>query len=139
MNLLRCRPIRLPLVACVAVAWVALSNHCAIAAMQATAKMPMPSCHRVAPSKDAPEKDNQDGVECCKVLRATLSVAAKNVAAPGKLHFVSTTYASAVVAAPAAQIATVLQLDTGPPDALSFSESVLQRSVLAHAPPVSLS
>jgi hypothetical protein len=32
-----------------------------------------------------------------------------------------------------------LGLDTGPPNALSFSESVLQRSILAHAPPISLS
>ena len=29
----------------------------------------------------------------------------------------------------------LLALDTGPPGALSFSESVLQRSLLAHAPP----
>ena len=32
-----------------------------------------------------------------------------------------------------------LELDTGPPFAGSFAESVLQRSILAHAPPVSLS
>jgi hypothetical protein len=32
-----------------------------------------------------------------------------------------------------------LGLDTGPPKAVSFSESVLQRSLLAHAPPFSLS
>ena len=32
-----------------------------------------------------------------------------------------------------------LELDTGPPFARSFAESVLQRSILAHAPPVSLS
>jgi hypothetical protein len=30
----------------------------------------------------------------------------------------------------------LLALDTGPPEVLSFSESVLQRSILAHAPPV---
>jgi hypothetical protein len=30
-----------------------------------------------------------------------------------------------------------LSLDTGPPGARSFAELILQRSVLAHAPPVS--
>jgi hypothetical protein len=29
----------------------------------------------------------------------------------------------------------VLELDTGPPFANTFAESVLQRSILAHAPP----
>lgn len=32
-----------------------------------------------------------------------------------------------------------LELDIGPPFAASFVESVLQRSILAHAPPLSLS
>jgi hypothetical protein len=33
----------------------------------------------------------------------------------------------------------VQQLGTGPPSVSSFAESVLQRSILAHAPPVFLS
>ena len=32
----------------------------------------------------------------------------------------------------------LIALDTGPPRAISFSELVLQRSILAHAPPLSV-
>ncbi len=73
MNLLRNRIASFAIVAIGAVAWLAVSNHCALAAIEGAAKMPMLSCHGPVPANHSPAKHDQNGgVECCKVLRATL-------------------------------------------------------------------
>lgn len=136
-NLLRCRAVRFPAVALAVLGWLAITNHCALAAMEGPAKMPMPACHGSAGDHKSPAKNDHNGeVECCKVLRATLLTLSKKAAAFDHFQFVLQKYVTALLPLPAkGQLQSPLELDTGPPVAGSFAESVLQRSLLAHAPP----
>lgn len=78
----------------------------------------------------------QGDLLCCKTLSAT--PAPGKISAGYDLNFfglrpyleVDFQFVSADSAAPSAE------LDTGPPEIRTFAESVLQRSLLAHAPPV---
>jgi len=137
LNFLRPRVLRFPIIALGMVAWFALTNHCALAALEGAAQTPMPSCHESVPAKHAPAKhDHQSTVECCKVLRATLITLSSNQASYDALAFATHTYVVALIsAAEQSRLNPVIEWDTGPPDGQSFAESVLQRSVLAHAPP----
>lgn len=136
MNLFRHCSVRLPVIALAAVGWLTISNHCLLAAIEGAAKMPMPSCHGGMATNHSPAKpDQSSGVECCKILRATLSTPAKNFESINTVAVLPVGFFTAVFDAGLARLANVLRLDTGPPDAPSFSELVLQRSVLAHAPP----
>jgi hypothetical protein len=45
MNFFRNRLVRSPIVAIGFAAWLAISNHCALAAFEGAGKMPMPRCH----------------------------------------------------------------------------------------------
>jgi hypothetical protein len=122
-----------------AISWLAVSNHCAlglatIGAHQSEAALAHDCCASEIPAQPKPAKDPT--TPCCKTLPALSVSPAKSfeasapafVGAP--LVFVTTT-----VAPP--RISTVAHwfLDTGPPRARSFAESVLQQSLLAHAPP----
>ena len=92
-------------------------------------------CHG---DRSAPSKSGDEQTPCCKVLKA-VTIAKVNVGA-NAVDFVAKEYLSAGLALEISRAQTqTLGLDTGPPGALSFSESVLQRSILAHAPPLSLS
>lgn len=120
-------------------AWFSISNHCVLGGFIAAethtgTKAPM-HCHGDRP---VPSKGGGEPTPCCKVLKA-IAVAKISVGA-SQLDFVLKEYPTGELAAGTwrAHIHT-LELDTGPPRALSFTESVLQRSILAHAPPLSLS
>ena len=135
MSPLRNRLITLPIVVLGIFAWLSVSNHCALAAFENTARISMPSCHGPAPEKQEPAK--HAGVECCKVLRATLLPLAKNLAACDLRTFTPHDYVvSSISAAEQSRLVLVIEWDTGPPGPDSFAESVLQRSILAHAPPL---
>lgn len=137
MNLFRHCGVRLPVVAIGCLAWFASSNHCLLASIEHPEAAETPSCHS-NPEPQAPgtpEKEN--AVECCKILRATLTAPTKVAAAielgvippfPQADDLLSTTIPSLA--------RSPLELDTGPPGAFTFAESVLQRSLLAHAPPL---
>jgi len=137
VNSLRRQIVRTPIVALAALAWFAISNHCAIAALETAAKpQGVSHCHPAPADKPAPSKGGQSAVECCKILRATLLTPAKKVAAFDQLNFTLQKYVIALVSLSVPSIVHLpLELDTGPPGALSFAESVLHRSLLAHAPP----
>ena len=116
-------------------AWFALSNHCAIGALESstestaeTSSCPMHS----APVKKTPSTK----IPCCKDIRATV---AKSLAATSlALRFIGCRdYTLEVFQAPARVAIEIEGLDTGPPNCFSFAESVLQESMLSHAPPVS--
>jgi hypothetical protein len=129
---------RLLLVMLTMVAWVSISNHCVLGSLIAlgakTSVAPM-HCHGDRP---APTKGGEEQTPCCKVLKA-VTVAKDNVGT-NPVDFALKEYPSGELAVEIWQAHThTLGLDTGPPRALSFSESVLQRSILAHAPPLSLS
>jgi hypothetical protein len=52
------------------------------------------------------------------------------------LSFAAHDYIVALIsAADESRLTPIIEWDTGPPGAHSFAESVLQRSILAHAPP----
>jgi hypothetical protein len=117
-------------------AWFSISNHCVLATVfPIGASVAQMHCHGAQPS---PPKSGDEQTPCCKVLKA-VTIAKVHIGA-NAADFVPKEYLSAGLALEIsrARMQTV-GLDTGPPGALSFSESVLQRSILAHAPPASLS
>jgi hypothetical protein len=121
-------------------AWFSISNHCVLATVTAsgqnTSVAPM-HCHG-APAPQSPAKSGDEQTPCCKVLKA-ITIAKIHVGT-NAVDFVLKEYPTAGLVVEISQAQTqTLGLDTGPPGALSFSESVLQRSILAHAPPASLS
>jgi hypothetical protein len=95
--------------------------------------------HEGCPGHESPgESDTQ----CCKTFPTAWIAAAKNLVGFDTFSFASHSYFTAAVVHPLDQARVKLhplELDTGPPFATSFVESVLQRSLLAHAPPLSLS
>src|SRR5438552_2264875 len=137
MNLFRNAACRVPVIAIGALAWLAISNHCAISAAGGAAKMPMANCHGTSPANHSPARhDQQSGVECCKVLRATLLTPSSKLIKDHPIVFASHDYIVALIAAAdGLRLTCLIEWDTGPPGADSFAESVLQRSILAHAPP----
>ena len=115
--------------------WIAISNHCAFAAVA----LRMDKAAIACPFHSKPAKQNEQSpqVECCKVLRALILAKTRNWVRddtqfrdanfPVELRFF-------LVLSPATM--SPLLLDTGPPGASSFAELILQRSLLAHAPPL---
>ena len=88
--------------------------------------------------QQSPSKENGQGeIPCCKVLRATFIDGAKIVSKSNNISVPLPKWILAVrIATNEAQFHRVpVELDTGPPAADSFAESILQRSLLAHAPP----
>jgi hypothetical protein len=115
-------------------AWILLSNHCALGLSSAvvssapdTGGCPMHS----VPAKEKPVAH----LPCCKDLRAVTTHAAKSVAAVATQLVGMQDYVAAIFLMPPRLTTQVLASDTGPPNLLSFAESILQRSILAHAPP----
>lgn len=115
------------------VAWLSISNHCVLGSVIALGQVleaPM-NCHGDTPT---PSKNSDEAAPCCKILKAV--VVAKISAGVNQLDFVWKDYPAGELAVAIWQAHThTLELDTGPPPAASFSESVLQQSILAHAPP----
>ena len=119
------------------ISWLAISNHCALGlaavADHAEAVSKHDCCASDLPVK--PDRGKDSAAPCCKTLLATSAAPAKFCEARIIL-LVSATLDSAIVGLtlPAREIAAFQFLDTGPPGR-TFAESVLQQSLLAHAPP----
>jgi hypothetical protein len=115
--------------------WFAISNHCAFAALATKTDSVRVGCpfH----SKPAKQEKQSAGVQCCKILRAVPSVATNSWARNDARFSEADRYHDerALIAAYSQTTLAPLFLDTGPPDAHSFAELILQRSLLAHAPP----
>ena len=128
---------RLGTVIITATAWFFISNHCALAELQRASKTKA-SCHQPCCGDQAPARNNTDNAtECCKTLHATLSGATKNFAGfDASLFAPQLCFIGSVISTNDSRPIPVLELDTGPPFVSTFAESVLQRSILAHAPPV---
>lgn len=121
-------------------AWLVASNHCAIAGSMPKRTADQPAHAHCHGSDEAPaeqEKEGEcDGSKCCKSLSAPTLAFAKSiltldggVCTAAELPLAEPAFSSAQHDSPTAE------LDTGPPATTSFAESVLQRSLLAHAPP----
>jgi hypothetical protein len=120
-----------------AFAWFLISNHCVLAELQHTsqtkASCRQPCCGDQPPAKNTTE----NATECCKTLRATFAGAAKDFAGYDTSLFALQFYfVGPVISTNDSRPVPVLELDTGPPFVHTFAESVLQRSILAHAPPL---
>src|SRR2546430_686149 len=115
-------------------AWFSVSNHCALGAV-ALAVAETKSQAACPFHSKAPEKKSND-VTCCKVLRATLATTPKSFARDtfqvSSIHLLTTE--SALLETARLVLATPYD-DTGPPVQNWFTESVLQRSIPAYAPP----
>ena len=120
-------------------AWLVASDHCALARalLHPVVKAAENSCPGHTPQPAQPEKkDGRSDLPCCKSLLAT-TAPAKVSASYDASQFVLQPYLPVEFQAVAGGPATPVEaLDTGPPDLRTFAESVLQRSLLAHAPPV---
>jgi hypothetical protein len=118
-------------IAIVAVAWLFASNHCAFAVAEPASEHLC--CHSDKGAPRLPDSSTQ----CCKALAAPVPNA---IAAP-EVHWEELQpawlQAEQVVASVETPILAVdLPCDTGPPRrALSFALLILNRSLLAHAPP----
>jgi hypothetical protein len=116
-------------------AWLALSNHCALGALAFSAKSApeMSGCPmHSAPAKKKPATKTP----CCKDVRAIVAKCVTVSPVVARLIGLDD-YAADVFQQPARGAIDIQALDTGPPGCFSFAESVLQKSVLSHAPPVS--
>ena len=114
--------------------WIAISNHCAFAALATKPASAQNECpfH----SKPAKQKEQSSQVQCCKVLRAVVLAKTKSWTRDHANFSAVVPYFEkwARVGHSRAALAPLF-LDTGPPGAHSFAELILQRSLFAHAPP----
>jgi hypothetical protein len=113
--------------------WFAISNHCAFAAMATKTDSAQTGC----PFHSKPAKPEPSQLQCCKILRAVVLAQTKSWARDDAKFFHVDLCAEEfplVEFLPNAKASS--SLDTGPPGAHSFAELILQRSLLAHAPPI---
>jgi hypothetical protein len=128
-------------VALVAVSWLAVSNHCALGlgaiethSSDAVSAQAHDCCASGVPGQTNPAKDPV--TPCCKTLQALSVSPAKSFEARVTIFFGDPLACSTpTIATPRFAPVAYRFLNTGPPDGKSFAESVLQRSLLAHAPP----
>ncbi len=128
---------RLVIVLLTVVAWFVASDHCALAAVLLQPTATAPAAQESCPGHSQSEKKQSSSeLPCCKTLTATTATA-KITTGYHASQFVLQPYFAAdfqpFVTHPEKPL---LELDTGPPDLRTFAESVLQRSLLAHAPPL---
>ena len=115
--------------------WIAISNHCAFAAVATEVAKAQTECpfH----SKPAKQKEQSSQVQCCKNLRAVVLAKTKDWARDdAKFSNANVLLEIGAFATYSLRSVAPLFLDTGPPRARSFAELILQRSILAHAPPI---
>jgi hypothetical protein len=125
---------RCAVVAIAICSWIAVSNHCAFAAVASEIDKAQTECpfH----SKPAKQKEQSSQVQCCKILRAVVFAKTKDWARDdAKFSAANFLVQACASVASSPRVIAPLLLDTGPPGAFSFAELILQQSILAHAPP----
>jgi hypothetical protein len=118
--------------------WFCLSNHCALGLGVIRAE-PAPSAEVTGcPMHSAPTKKKPAAkIPCCKEVRAVVGKCAVD-ATTFALRLVSRHDYGAQIFLPPPRVSIKIEgLDTGPPGPFSFAELVLQKSMRAHAPPLS--
>jgi hypothetical protein len=127
--------IRSSVVGITAAAWFLISNHCALAVFERARTLPVHSaCHGAAATQPKPPIKSEQ-TPCCKTLRATLVKTDSSVAASSLSLSLQPYFDGGIAFFEQFQRLQSFELDTGPPFSESFAESVLQRSILVHAPP----
>jgi hypothetical protein len=126
---------RFAVIAIAICSWIAVSNHCAFAAVAREIDKAQTECpfH----SRPAKQKGQPSQVECCKVLRAVVFSKTK-AWARDDAKFSNPTFpvVARMLVAHSSQTVAPLLLDTGPPNEFSFAELILQHSLFTHAPPL---
>ncbi len=116
-------------------AWFVAFDHCALASVLKSPLVAEPA-QQSCPGHSQPEKKQSQGeLPCCKSLAATtapLKISAGYDTTSFVLQLFFPADSPLVLGHSEPRID---ELDTGPPEARTFAESVLQRSILAHAPP----
>jgi hypothetical protein len=114
--------------------WLVVTNHCALAWMLSKSAGCAAHCH--VATNDSGKQTPADGMrECCQTIKASLASRAQ--VEFDATHFQIQPFAIfQVIAALGTTSVSDSYRDHGPPRMLfSFAESVLQRSLLSHAPP----
>jgi hypothetical protein len=129
--------VRLAIVVAMSVFWFAFANHCELAAMLAPKPSQTHNCCKQQQTADtAPLKgDQQNRAECCKGFHPAVLSIGQEPASPNVFPTPLCNLVTVIVFPDALHTADIAEVDTGPPFASSFAEVVLQRSLLAHAPP----
>ena len=127
--------LRVAVVALLMVSWVLFTNHCALGMMEPTAQAAKNS-ELCCGGKTGPKHGSPDSLRTCCNIKVTT--------APAKAEVTIDTLKFAVQVFVVVPFLTAQEqelrcagrfFDHGPPRCLSFAESVLQRSLLSHAPP----
>jgi hypothetical protein len=114
--------------------WIAISNHCAFAALATRDDSAQSTCpfH----SQPAKQKHENPQLQCCKILCAVVPSIAKSwTRSDGDFSDINFPFEDCRLLGRFRDTLAPLLLDTGPPEAHSFAELILQQSLLAHAPP----
>jgi hypothetical protein len=135
MKLRQSRGFAVTIITTVALAWISASNHCALAVVRTLAKPAFE--HACCHSDKGASQPSGHAMQCCKALAAPVPNA---IAAPAvqlqELHPAWLQAARVEASATAPILAIDFASDIGPPrGALSFALLILNRSLLAHAPP----
>ena len=113
-------------------AWFAISNHCVFAAL-ATNSTPSRECPFHSKPKEKPSLERSAAKSCAQLLRfrQRAGLAMTRNLSDADAYRDECAFTSAY----SQPTLVPLSLDTGPPRVRSFAELILQRSLLAHAPP----
>jgi hypothetical protein len=118
--------------------WLVATNHCAFAMMRPTAAAGAmhARCHSCpAPAKQAPMNGTR---ECCQAIKGAPVPEKAGEKFESQVALELFALLPALVLPSPDPAPDVLVFDHGPPRAVSFAESVLQRSLFSHAPPVAV-
>lgn len=124
---------RSAIVIAILVSWLAISNHCAVAAVTTTKPDTTENECPFHP-KPAKQKQESSNIQCCKILRALVAKTTKDWARDNFSFSDLDLPIASLIAFTEAHKSVPLLLDTGPPGTTSFVELI--GSMRAHAPPV---
>ena len=117
------------------VAWFVAFDHCALASVFSH-PAGSSSAEEHCPGHSQPDKKpSQRELPCCKTLVASTAPAKISAGYDTNLFAIQPYLATEFALVFSHLDAPSAELDTGPPGGRTFAESVLQRSILAHAPP----
>jgi len=122
-------------VAVMLLSWLVVTNHCVLGFGQTVAGAKTEHAHCHGDTSGDGQKAPADGMrECCRVIKASVTGHTEFKADAAQFHLLAFVLLD-TLSAPQENTAVTFIHDHGPPRVFSFAESVLQRSLLSHAPP----